>query len=232
VTNRWSSNRVIAAVLASLGAASLIFYAVPAIDLYLSGLFYNGQTFPIASIRPVEWLRILLYMAEDAGFLLTLAAALYAARRGTILNLRCRDWLYQASIFVLGPGLIVNRILKSFWGRARPYQITTFGGDKHFSPAWVISDQCASNCSFSSGEMAGATALAVCLSLVLRANRDRMDPTTHRLAQIMTLALPLLTAVQRITVGRHFLSDVVISTLIVLLIAALLRPAFYRSPAV
>ena len=227
-----SLNRLIAALMVALIAGSLIFYAFPAIDLSTAGLFYDGQTFPIAASRPVEALRELLYITEDAGFLLTLVLAFLAARQGTVLNLRCRDWLYQASIFVLGPGLIVNRILKTFWGRARPYQIEAFGGTKTFSSAWVISDQCATNCSFTSGEMAGATALAICLCLVLRANSTRMTPFARRIGLALILAIPLLTAWQRMGAGRHFLSDVVISALIVMLLAALLNRAFYRGAQV
>ena len=226
------SRQLILALLVGLGAASLVFYAVPALDLSTASLFYDGQGFPIASNRPIEALRMLMYMAEDVGFLLTVAFALVSVRRGRVLNLAYRDWLYQASIFLLGPGLIVNGILKRFWGRARPYQITAFGGDKDFAPAWVISDQCAANCSFVSGEMAGATALAVALFIILQANQGRMTPASHRMAQGLALAIPLLTAWQRMAVGRHFLSDVVIAGFLVAVLAAVLRPVIYRKPSV
>lgn len=220
------------AQLAGLGVASLVFAAYPSLDLRVAALFYDGQSFPIASSRPVEALRVLLYMAEDVGFLLTLVFALVCLRRGRVLCLGSRDWLYQAAIFLLGPGLVVNGIFKRFWGRARPYQITAFGGDKDFAPAWTISDQCAANCSFVSGEMAGATALSIALFIILRANRHRMTPASHRMAQGLALAIPLLTAWQRMAVGRHFLSDVVIASFLVAVLAALLRPVIYRKPRV
>ncbi len=51
-----------------------------------------------------------------------------------------------ASSLAIGPGLVVNTLLKDHWGRARPHQILEFGGTAHFSPAVLISDQCARNC--------------------------------------------------------------------------------------
>lgn len=219
------------ALTACLLAASILFYAVPALDLRVSGVFYDGRTFPVATLRPVEALRDLLIVAEDAWFLLTLACAWRAAGGRRILRLARGDWLYQVMIFLLGPGLIVNGILKRLWGRARPFQVIPFGGDKAFSRAWVIADQCSGNCSFVSGEAAGATALAICLWLVLRVNRPMMGVMAQCLTLAAILAIPLLTVWQRIAAGRHFLSDVVIAALIVALLAALLQMVPSRRPA-
>ena len=52
--------------------------------------------------------------------------------------------------------LLVNALLKDHWGRARPNETTLFGGDGAFSGPFVIAGQCARNCSFVSGEGAGA----------------------------------------------------------------------------
>ena len=60
----------------------------------------------------------------------------------------------------LGPGLVVNGILKEHWGRARPRDVTQFGGDRRFTPALVIADQCERNCSFSAGHPSAGFALA------------------------------------------------------------------------
>jgi membrane-associated phospholipid phosphatase len=43
--------------------------------------------------------------------------------------------------------------------------------------------------------------------------------------------LPLVTGAQRLAAGRHFLSDIVLSLLLVLLIALLLRPLLPPSSA-
>jgi lipid A 4'-phosphatase len=55
---------------------------------------------------------------------------------------------------ILGPGAVVNWGFKEHWQRARPYQVVNFGGDKQFTRATVMTDQCDNNCSFVSGHVA------------------------------------------------------------------------------
>ena len=62
--------------------------------------------------------------------------------------------LYVAIAGTLGPGLVVNQGFKDNWQRARPYQVENFGGDKRFTRATVMTDQCKDNCSFVSGHVA------------------------------------------------------------------------------
>lgn len=215
----------------ALLAVSALFVAFPGLDIATSRFFYDGKGFPVTAIPAVEALRVALWSAEDVWFLVALSFAVLA-RRGTALGLASRDWLVQALVFALGPGLLVNGILKRTWGRARPFMTEDFGGAAQFTPAWQISGQCSGNCSFVSGEMAGATALAIALALTLCANRSRIAPGLMRAGQVAALALPLFTAWQRVAVGRHYLSDVVLSALMVGLLSAvlhrLLRPASCR----
>ncbi len=214
--------RAIAALALAVLAASWLFAAYPNLDIATSGLFYDGTTFPIAANPWVNGLRNALIWAEDGGFVLVLIACLIS-RKGPILNLPARAWGFQALVFVLGPGLIVNGLLKRHWGRARPFMTQDFGGNAQFSTAWQVADQCARNCSFVSGEAAGATALAISICMVLRANRHLMPPLVYQMGVGVALLLPLVTAWQRMAAGRHYLSDVVLGTLLVALLAALLH---------
>jgi lipid A 4'-phosphatase len=214
--------RALAALALAVLAASGLFATYPALDIATSQLFYDGSSFPIAGNPWVEGLRNALIWAEDGGFVLVVIAGFASAKR-PILNLLSRDWAYLALIFLLGPGLIVNGLLKRLWGRARPFMTQDFGGEKHFSRAWEFADQCARNCSFVSGEAAGATALAISICVVLRANADRMPAYLYQMGLGLALLLPLVTAWQRMAAGRHYLSDVVLGTLLVVLVAALLR---------
>ena len=218
--------RLVAFLLLATVLASALLAAFPAIDLATAALFYNGTTFPIAAIRPVEALRMTLYIGEQLAFLVVLALALL---NRPFLNLSPREWLYQLLIFLCGPGIIVNGILKRIWGRARPFQTTEFGGTQNFTRAWEINPGGSGNSSFVSGEMAGATALAICLLLILRANQQRLGTVRYRLGIAATLSLPLITAWQRMAAGRHFLSDVVIAALLIGLLAAVLRFSLFRN---
>ena len=223
--------RGIVALGLALLLAQAVFWLVPGLDLATAQLFYDGTSFPIADNRGVEALRITLYAAEDFAAVLTLILLITSLRYGAILNLTPRDWAYQLALFVLGPGVLVNLILKRQWGRARPFRITEFGGSAQFSAPWQISDQCSANCSFVSGEMAGATALAICLLLILHANRRRISTTSLRLGQIAALSMPAITGWQRMAAGKHFLSDVVFAFLLICLLATILRLLFYPAKA-
>jgi len=55
---------------------------------------------------------------------------------------------------VIGPGLLVNLVLKENVGRARPIQIEAFGGNRQFSPALRQAHECERNCAFVSGHAA------------------------------------------------------------------------------
>ena len=50
---------------------------------------------------------------------------------------RWRDeGLFYFLLLVLGPGLLVNGIMKPYWGRPRPNAIVQFGGQREFLPVW------------------------------------------------------------------------------------------------
>ncbi|MBO6896555.1 MAG: phosphatase PAP2 family protein [Shimia sp.] len=125
-------------------------------------------------------------------------------------------WLFVVGVYVFGPGLLVHRILKAHWGRARPDTTTEFGGDLLFTPPFEIAAQCAANCSFMSGEAAGATAFAISAYAVTRFVRS---PVLHHMLFGSALSLAVAGAFLRVVFGRHFLSDVIFSALFVSLIA-------------
>jgi hypothetical protein len=70
-----------------------------------------------------------------------------------ILNKPLRDWTFLFSCLVLGTGVIVNSIFKSFWGRARPNDTIVFGGEQPYTIPWLNVDYCETNCSFVSGDV-------------------------------------------------------------------------------
>ena len=49
--------------------------------------------------------------------------------RYPVLGVPVRSWGYILLLYALGPGLLVDGLLKRFWGRARPADVQTFGGD-------------------------------------------------------------------------------------------------------
>ena len=65
--------------------------------------------------------------------------------------------------------------------------------------------------------------MAISICMALRANKDRLPAYLYQMGLGLALLLPLVTAWQRMAAGRHYLSDVVLGTLLVALVAALLR---------
>jgi membrane-associated PAP2 superfamily phosphatase len=132
-----------------------------------------------------------------------------------------RDLAYLLLVLALGPGLIVNGLLKEHWGRARPVNCVEFGGSQTFTPAFVFSDQ--GGKSFSSGHAAGSAYWVVVALVLARGLRRR-----YWLG--LAVGYSLLVAWARLAAGGHFFSDILISWLILALLARGLHGRFYPHP--
>lgn len=191
-----------------IAAASLLFVLVPAIDLTVSGWFYRpGEGFILRYNPWLEWVRKdmpPLLFGLVAVFLLLWPLGLLLKRR--LCGVSGRVVAFVLLSLAIGPGLIVNTLLKDNWGRARPSQIEQFGGSAHFSPPFVISDQCRDNCSFASGH--GSLGFWV-IALALLA-----PPRWRKPAVGAALGFGVLIGLVRIAQGGHFLSDVLFSGLV------------------
>jgi lipid A 4'-phosphatase len=207
-------------LLAASALVLLIFGFWPQIDLATSALFFDGTTFPLATDPWNNALRSFLRVTPFLPPLFGLGVLL--AQRWLpelVLSLGRREWGAILATFLLGPGLLVNRGFKAYWGRARPHQVSEFGGDAMFTPPHVWTDQCAANCSFVSGEVSAVAALAVALIILLAANRARLGKGVTQAGMVIACVLPLLSAFQRISAGAHFLSDSILAVLFTLLVA-------------
>lgn len=215
--------RLMLAVLLATSLAQAVFAAVPGIDLWVASLFFDGERgFWLRDAAVLHRLRSALMAAVWVIGLPALALAIAAWRGGERYELGARPWVLVIAGLLLGPGLLVNGMLKAYWGRARPADVTLFGGEAQFTPPFQIADQCLRNCSFTSGEAASAATLAM-LVIVLA------WPRASRLGRILLLAtvLPIASvgAAMRVAMGRHFLSDVVFS----ILLCALVLLALYKA---
>ena len=214
--------RDIALTLLAIAAAFAVFALWPQLDLRVSRMaFQPGFGFPLATAPWSEALRKGLWNLSTVMVLIAVFgfAATLIARRA-VFGLRLRVWGFILLLYALSTGILVNLLLKEHWGRARPNDVTDFGGAMQFTPPYQIAHQCLHNCSFVSGETSGTMALAISLLLILSQIRDRVP--AYRLMQALILLLPLLAGGQRILAGRHFLSDVLLAALFTTLVAQLL----------
>lgn len=124
--------------------------------------------------------------------------------------------VYLIAVFLLGPALLVNGVLKEESGRARPSQIIEFGGTEHYTPPLTIAHQCTHNCSFVAGEPALGFAF-VAFGFAAATRRGR------RLGIAIGVGLGSAFGLLRIAQGGHFLSDVFFAGLLMLAVAWLLH---------
>ena len=199
------------------------FAVLPPVDLWVSGWFYTATG---------EWLgagpasEVVRYGQWGLSILLFLVAAVALLRKAVTgrdsLGVTWRVWGFTVALYALDSGLLVNRLLKSHWGRARPAAVTEFGGTASFTLPHQVADQCMRNCSFVSGEVTAAMIFSICILVFWKHWRGQ---TPWPLVAV-ALAFPVLNAVQRIASGRHFLSDALFAALFTLIIARLLWRAF------
>jgi len=188
-----------------VAAVSAFFLVFPGVDLWVSGLFYDAQAGFWAQHVPflskVRHLGPHLVTWIAAGSILVLVLKLALPGQPPLLPLRIPVFL--TTTLILGPGVLVNAILKDNWGRPRPRSVEEFGGDLPHQTVWVPTDYCASNCSFTSGEASSGIWLAALAFVV---------PAAWRLG-ILAFVLPLcvILSVNRVAFGGHFLSDTMIS---------------------
>ena len=217
-----------------LVAAILLAFAVfavwPGLDLWMTGLFYDPvRGFAGLDTGPANTVRLAIWHLSELMLLLSVAAlAAGLWTRAAVLGVPRKVWAFIALLYLLAPGLLVDAILKRVWGRARPADVTQFGGVLRFTPPNEIAHQCSKNCSFVAGEMAGAVALAVALAMILHHLRPRLPAWVHRCGMVLVVVLPAYSGFQRIAAGRHFLSDVIFATLVVLLVAVGLRAWMFQ----
>ncbi len=196
---------VLAAALAAFLLLTAIFHFFPGIDLWASGFFVSQGHFVANDSAFLSSLRSLVTIVSVAVVAIALFLAITNATLRPETQIPNRVWLFMCTAYLLGPGVLVNAVLKNNWGRARPQSVEEFGGPSLFTPPLAISDQCSRNCSFVSGEASSIIAISLMVVLVFCPGLGRKG----RLALMgVAVSAALLGSVLRIAKGRHFLSDV------------------------
>lgn len=197
-----------------------IFYFFPVLDITTSAAFFDRTQCPDGTAAGVVcgdfpsrldplliFLRKVLFYAPSAAAIVVIIALVKALQHhgATYEPAKVRRYGLSLIAFFLGPYVLVNLLLKSFSGRPRPHQTDLFGGEQPFMPAGSFAGQCDNNCSFVSGEAAGAGWL-ICLIPLL--------PKRFRLVLASGIvAVSLITPAFRLSFGGHYLSDVVLGWL-------------------
>jgi lipid A 4'-phosphatase len=201
--------------------AVVLFAAFPAVDAAIPAHFWGGNV----DDWPLRWQPAMAFVREGIGKLVwwplvVVGAGVLARAAGARLPpaFSLRALIFLGLTYAVGPGLVVNLLLKNYWGRARPESIVAFGGSDPYTPAWLPSD--AGGASFMSGEV--SIAAATCAVALLVRGRARA------ILFMLGLALASVIGLVRMAQGGHFLSDVVFAMLLTWLIAWLAHSLVFR----
>ena len=190
-----------------------IFIFFPQIDIWITSLFFNPSNNFYLKETPFI---LFLYQSGKVltiGISIILIILLIRAciKNKSVLTFSKKQVIYLLLVLALGPGLIVNGILKKYWGRARPHEIVEFGGSKVFTPAFIVSNE--NGKSFVSGH-AAIGFYFVSVAMLLKRHRKKVFA--------IAVACGTLLGVGRIAQGDHFLSDVIFSFFFVYCVARIL----------
>ncbi|SMD06944.1 phosphatase PAP2 family protein [Rhizobium sp. RU36D] len=205
-----------------------LFYKLPQIDLATSAAFFRDENCvePVLATQVcgsffyagqpvfIGLRQVLYYLPHVCAVGLLALIIIQIWQNKTFASTFSRERLaLMLAALMLGPVALVNLWLKAFAGRPRPYQTDLFGGDFTFMPAGAFGGQCISNCSFISGEAAGAGWLLCLVVLIPSHLRMILAPPI--------IAVALVTPALRVAFGGHYLSDVVLGWWSSLVIVAL-----------
>ena len=201
---------------------AVVFRSFPAIDLYVSNLFYSPEntfTYEHLLISDIFYYGV-TYLANIIIISSLTLLILKLIFKDKLKFVKLRSIIFIILTLALGPGLLVNAILKEHVGRARPIAITEFGGIQEFTPAFMIVDECETNCSFVSGHASFGFFL-MSFAFLVRNKRKRL------IAWILLLIVASCTAFSRVMDGAHFLSDVIFAGIFTYLIIKLVYEFLY-----
>lgn len=191
-------------------AVAAVCFHLTELDLAVARLFYDAETTSWPCLGTEPWHSIYCF-----GCLPSLAlgiGGLFIALVGQLWK-PTRPWqkegLFLAVFLILGPGILVNAILKPNWARPRPIQVRAFGGDRDFLPVGLIGSTSDSK-SFPSGHAAMGFFLMAPGFVLLRRNRR----AAHAFFALGLCAGGIM-GVTRIAQGGHFPSDVLASGILV-----------------
>jgi lipid A 4'-phosphatase len=192
--------------------SALLFRLVPALDLGTARALLGPEGFA----QPKQGVNGVFYWIGDTGAKLSYLALSFAAVAALLGAPRLRAWRARLCFLwfalALGPGLLVNVVLKVEIERPRPYQVAELGGPQAFVPAFAVPPPEAYGASFVSGHAAIAFYLGA-LAWVF--------PRRRRAWLLAGLGLGAAMGATRMSAGAHFLSDVVFAGVAVYLTAAL-----------
>lgn len=212
---------LIVLVLAAVTGIVLAFY--PQLDIKIASLFFDPTKKDfvlrfdplLGNLRDISmWVVAALVVPAPATIVLKVLIP------RTRWPMRSSAAVFLLLTFALGPGLLVNGLLKDQWPRSRPIDVAEFGGDERFVPWWDPRGNCRQNCSFVAGEGSAAFWTIAPAMLV---------PVPWRPVAIgSAIAFGSAVSLLRMAFGAHFMSDVLFAGIFIFMIVWVIHGLFFR----
>jgi lipid A 4'-phosphatase len=218
-------------VLALAVAIGAIFAAFPELDLQITRLFFEPRDrwFTLTRYMFVDghmWLLrlrdVTMWIVAALALVPVAALILKLLRPTKPMLMSPRSILFLLGTLALAPGLLANGLLKEHWGRPRPIEVREFTGNETFVPWWDPRGTCDQNCSFISGEGAGAFWTLAPAALA--------PPPVRPIAYAAAFTFGAVVGVMRIAVGGHFFTDVAFAGVFTFLIIWIAYALLFRWP--
>lgn len=208
-------------LVAIFGVALVVFLIYPELDLAVGAdmLGPDGR-FLLALSRPAELLHDATPYWVGAGIAFFVLAGILRMVGRPIGDLGLWQALYVAAVFVVGPGLLTNTVLKDHSGRPRPVDVLQFRGGNVYVPPFAFDGACDHNCSFVAGDPSAAFALAAAALM--------LPPRRRKWGVAAALGFGVLVGLLRMYQGGHFFSDVVFGAIFSLGTVLLLHWLMFR----
>jgi lipid A 4'-phosphatase len=146
-----------------------------------------------------------------------------AVRLGKVPRTYLKPSLVVILTAILGPGLLVNAILKPNWGRPRPSELANMGGDREYRRVWEPQGP-GQGRSFTCGHCAATYSLASVVAFY------PLHPVISVIALAGGLAFGTAAGIARLVQGGHFPTDIVWSGVLILMLITALYYLVFRIP--
>ncbi len=180
------------------------------------GGWTHGREQPWAPLYDYGEIPALIFAA--AIIVLYLAVRLGKARREY-----ARSCLVVILTVALGPGLLVNGILKPYWGRPRPADITAMGGKQEYHNVWTPAGAQGGK-SFPCGHCSMGFSLASGVAFY------PFHPVLSACALVGGIAYGALLGATRMVQGGHFPTDVLWAGVLIFVLIVALYYFVFRIP--
>ncbi len=180
------------------------------LDFQISSHFYDAQSsrWPLMDVNPWEFIDQWCILP---GILLGLCAMLISTYG--LIRRQWNPWTRGAflitTVLLVGPGLLVNGILKPTFSRPRPREVVPLGGTEAYQPVFGFGEGTDFNASFPSGHA------SIGFFLITPAFLFRRKHRTRRLIFFTGLLFGSVMAISRVVQGGHYFSDVLWSLAII-----------------